>query len=186
MASTFDIVPFSFQKCVLLQLMIEHKCLSSLSMLYEKGQKHAFCCNILFPNGHRRVEVQSRFLSFEVDVVLVTWWPQSRMALESKAKLLFFHCFLRDLPKRTQRRLQRRRGFLYFEATRPFVMNDGLLEGVVLVADLDRLLYRPAEQLGLDVDEVVVVVGSSLIRGDGGDGEPQVRALVVVLVKHTG
>ena len=59
-------------------------------------------------------------------------------------------------------------------------MNDGLLEGVVLVADLDRLLYRPAEQLGLDVDEiVVVVVGSSLIRGDGGDGEPQVRGLVV-------
>ena len=84
--------------------------------------------------------------------------------------------------------LQGRRGFPYFEATREAFRDEqrGLLEGVVLVADLDRLLYRPAEQLGLDVDEVVVVVGSSLIRGDGGDGEPQVRALVVVLVKHTG
>ena len=46
-------------------------------------------------------------------------------------------------------------------------------KGVVLVADLDRLLYRPGE-LGLVLHVAVVP-----LRGVGGDdvvGEPQVRA----------
>ena len=43
-------------------------------------------------------------------------------------------------------------------------------EGVVLVADLDRLLYRPGE------------LGLVPLRGVGGDGEPQVGLLIVVVL----